>query len=169
MKTVAVQTAAALALLASGSVFAQGSPLLEDIAVTAEVTDACSALTATDVDFGSDFAKDASDDATATITVTCSSGVPYTVELDYGMDPIIDTPPIRRVTGASPSAGQMMDYYIFQDSNRTIPWGTIAQGDQLDGTGTGAADPVTAYFRLERNSGAGPGVYSDLVGVTLNF
>jgi len=154
--------AAALALLACGTTFAQQT-LIEDIAVSAEVTAACSALTATDVDFGTAAAADEMDDATSTITVTCDTGTAYTVELDYGQTPVGT---IRQVTGAG---GEFMDYYIFQDAAFTAPWGTTAQGEQLDGTGTGAADPLTAYFRLQRNSGNSPGVYTDLVGVTLTF
>lgn len=155
---------AALALLASGTTFAQET-LLEDIAVSAEVTAACSDLTATDVDFGAAGAADETQDSTSTITVTCDTGTAYTVELDYGQTPVAGTT-IRQVTGAG---GEFMDYFIYQDAGATTPWGTIAEGEQLDGVGTGAADPLTAYFRLHRTSGNSPGVYTDLVGVTLTF
>lgn len=164
MKKLVVYPAAALALLASGTTLAQQT-LLDDIAVSAEVTAACSSLTATDVDFGTSAAVDATDDATSTITVTCDTGTAYTVELDYGQTPVAGTT-IRQVTGAG---GEFMDYYIYQDAGATTPWGTSAEGEQFDGTGTGAADPLTAYFRLQRTSGNSPGVYTDLVGVTLTF
>jgi spore coat protein U-like protein len=163
MKKLLNHTAAALALLASGNVLAAGQTLLEDIAVTATVTEACSALTATDVDFGAQPQTETDSNATSTITVTCASGTPYTVELDYGASTI---PPIRQVTGAG---GEFMDYYIYKDSGHTVDWGTVADGTALAGSGTGAADPLTAYFVLDRNSGASPGTYTDLVGVTLNF
>jgi spore coat protein U-like protein len=153
---------AALALFASGSVFAQQT-LIDDINVTATVTAACSELTATDVDFGSAGAADAIDDSTSTISVTCDNGTAYTVELDYGMSSLGTQ---RQVTGAG---GEFMDYAIFQDAGFTTPWGDIANGEQFDGVGTGAADPLTAYFRLQRNAGSSPGTYTDLVGVTLTF
>lgn len=163
MKKFLVYPAAALALLASGTTLAQQT-LLDDIAVSAEVTAACTSVTATDVDFGSASAADVMDDSTSTITVTCDTGTAYTLELDYGQTPVAG--PIRQVTGAG---GEFMDYYIFQDAGFTIPWGTVAEGEAFSGTGTGAADPLTAYFRLQRNSGNSPGIYTDLVGVTLTF
>lgn len=162
MKNFALFPAAAIALLASGSVAAE--TLLEDIAVTAEVTAACTGLTATDVDFGSAAAADVDDDATSTITVTCDTGTQYTVELDYGLTPAGTQ---RQVESATP--GVRMDYDIFQPGGFTVPWGLVVDGTQYDGTGTGAADPLTANFRLHRSSGAEPGVYTDLVGVTLTF
>lgn len=162
MKKLLAYPAAALALLASGTVFAQQT-LIDDINVTATVTAACTDLTATDVDFGSAGAADVTQDATSTITVTCDTGTAYTVELDYGMSPLGTQ---RQVTGAG---GEFMDYAIFQDAGYSTPWGDIANGQELAGTGTGAADPLTAYFRLQRNSGSSPGTYTDLVGVTLTF
>src|SRR5688500_533282 len=108
MKKLVLYPAAALALLASGTTLAQQT-LLEDIAVSAEVTAACTSLTATDVDFGTAGAADVPDDATSTITVTCDTGTTYTLELDYGQTPLAGTN-IRQVTGAG---GEFMDYFIF--------------------------------------------------------
>ena len=164
MKKLVAYPAAALALLASGTAFAQQT-LIDDIAVSAEVTAACTSVTATDVDFGTAGAADEIDDATSTITVTCDTGTAYTVELDYGQTPLAGTT-TRQVTGAG---GEFMDYFIFQDAGFSTPWGTIAEGEERTGTGTGAADPLTAYFRLNRTSGSSPGTYTDLVGVTLTF
>jgi spore coat protein U-like protein len=166
-----VYSAAALALLASGGAVAQQT-LTDDINVTAVVTAACTSVTATDVDFGSAAAADVNqDDQTSTITVTCDTGTAWTVEIDYGMNPVAGTPPIRNVTSSvAPSAGERMDYYIFSDAGRTTTWGTTADGDNVvTGTGTGAADPLTAYFRLVRTSGNSPGTYTDLVTVTMTF
>jgi len=163
MNKLVAYPAAALALLASGSVFAQQT-LIEDINVSATVTAACSDLTATDVDFGSAGQADADDDSTSTITVTCDNNTSYTVELDYGMSSL--GPGLRQVTG---SGGEFMDYEIYQPGGFTTPWGMAADGAQYDGLGNGAAQPLTANFRLHRTSGASPGTYTDLVGVTLTF
>jgi spore coat protein U-like protein len=163
MNKLVAYPAAVLALLASGTVFAQ-QQMIEDINVTATVTAACTGLTATDVDFGSAGAADVTTDATSTITVTCDTGTAYTVELDYGMSALGTQ---RRVTSTTP--GIFMDYAIAQDAGYTVPWGDLANGEAYNGTGTGAADPLTAYFRLQRTSGSEPGTYTDLVGVTLNF
>lgn len=157
---------AILALLASGSSFAQQT-LLEDINVTATVTAACSALTATDVDFGAAAAADVTDDATSTISVTCDTGTAYTVELDYGITP--QGTKQRVLTGALGAAGEQMLYDIYQPGGFITPWGTIAEGEEYSGAGNGNAQDLIANFRLQRTSGSSPGTYTDLVGVTLNF
>lgn len=157
--------AAALALLASGGAFAQTSPLSDSIAVSAEVTEACTSLTATDVDFGAAPAQDAEDDATSTITVNCATGTPYTIEINYGLNALGT---IRRVENPS-NGGLFMDYAIFQPGGFTTPWGMEADGADYSGTGTGSADPLTANFRLYRLSTSEPAVYSDIVDVFLNF
>lgn len=164
MKKLVAYPAAALALLASGTALAQQTEITS-IGVSAEVVAACSTVTATDVDFGTAAAADVPDDATSTITVTCDTGAPYTLELDYGATPLAGTT-IRQVSGAN---GERMDYFIYQDAAMTTPWGTVAEGEEFRGTGTGAADPLTAYFRLHRTSGTSPGTYTDIVGVTLTF
>jgi spore coat protein U-like protein len=162
MKNFLVYPAAAAVLLASGGAFAL--TLLDNINVSAEVTASCSSITATPVDFGPAGAADVTQDSTSTITVTCDNNTAYTVELDYGQSSL--GAGLRQVTGAG---GEFMDYDIAQDAAFTTPWGLQADGTQFAGTGTGAADPLTAYFRLHRNSGNSPGTYTDLVGVTLTF
>ena len=156
--------AAALALLASGNVLAQQT-LTDFISVTAEVTEACATLTATDVDFGADSARDTTDDATSTITVNCAATTNYMVEINYG----VNSPGagIRQVESTDP--GLFMDYEIYQPGGFTTPWGLAADGAEYNGTGTGADDPLVANFRLNRTSGAEPGIYSDIVDVTLTF
>lgn len=163
MKIVLTRTAAALALLASGSAFAQSTEET-NINVNAVVTASCAAITATDVDFGSATQTETDSTDTSTITVNCSSGAPYTVEIDYGMTP---QGTIRTVTGSTAFAS--MDYYVFQDAGNTTPWGDVANGEEFTGTGTGADDPLTAYFVLDRTAGAPADSYSDLLTVTLTF
>jgi spore coat protein U-like protein len=154
---------AALALLASGGAFAQASPLVDNIQVSANVTAACTSLTATDVDFGPAAAADTTQDETSTISVTCDTGTAYTVEIDYGQNALGTQ---RQVTGA---VGEYMDYDISQDAGHTMPWGTGTNGAEYIGTGSGAAQDLTAHFRLQRTLGASPGDYFDLVEVSLNF
>lgn len=161
MKNVLLYPAAALALLASGTVSAQLQTLTDDINVTAEVQAACTSITATDVDFGPAPAADAQDDATSTVTVTCSPGTSYTVEMDDGMTAVGG---IRRVTTG---AGDFMDYYIYQPGGFTTAWG---QGtDALADTAGATPTDYVANFRLERVATAAPGTYTDLVTVTLSY
>lgn len=156
--------AAALALLASGNAPAQQT-LTDFISVNAEVTEACASLTATDVDFGAAPADDVDDTATSTITVNCATGTDYTIEISYGE---WESGTQRQVQNDA-TAGLFMDYDIFQPGGTTVPWGEAVNTEQYDGTGTGADDPLTATFVLHRTSGAEPGIYSDVVDVTLTF
>jgi spore coat protein U-like protein len=138
------------------------------INVTAAVTEACSNLGTSDVDFGSAGQTETDTTVTSVIAVTCDNGTAYDVEIDYGITP---QGTIRTVTGAG--AGAAMDYYIFQPaagggSATTTPWGTGVE--KYSGTGSGSVQNLTATFVLDRTSGATPDPnYSDAVSVTLNF
>lgn len=173
MKNGYLVACSALALLASGSVFAQ-SVLQGDINVSATVVASCTDLTVADVDFGEDGQVDATQDEVNTISVTCDSGIPYDVEIDYGFNPggAYD----RQVIGDT--SAQFMDYEIFQP-DATDPtgatagtaesWGLKIDNKEYVNTGTGAAQPLAATFRLERTAGSQAGLYTDLVTVFLNF
>lgn len=154
--------AAALALLASGNALAQQT-LTDSINVNAEVTEACASLTATDVDFGAAPADDVDDTATSTITVNCATGTDYSIEISYGE---WENGTQRQVQNDA-TDGLFMDYDIFQPGGTTVPWGEDTEA--YTSTGTGADDPLTATFVLHRTSGAEPGIYSDIVDVTLTF
>lgn len=162
MKNLA-RSMATLALFASGGVLAQQTETAT-ISVNAEVVAGCGAVTATDVDFGAQPQTETDSTGQSTITVNCSTGTSYTVEINYGMTP---QGTLRTVTGSG--VGAAMDYYVWQDSNGTVPWGDIANTAEYNGTGTGAADPLTAYFVLDRTGGAAPDTYTDLLAVTLTF
>lgn len=162
MKTLA-RSMATLALLASGGVLAQQTETA-NINVSAEVLAGCGAVTATDVDFGAQPQTETDSTGQSTITVNCATGTTYTVEIDYGMTP---QGTIRTVTGSG--VGAAMDYYVYQDAGATVPWGDVANNEEFNSTGTGAADPLTAYFVLDRTSGAAPDTYTDLLTVTLTF
>lgn len=161
-------SAAALALLASGGAFAQCAANSCDaqIVVNAEVTQACTLLTATNVDFGPDSAQ-VDQDETSTITANCGTNVSYVIEIDYGTDP---AGTIRRVTDGS---GGFMDYDIFQPGPggagaTTTPWGLQVDSAEYNGLGDTTDQALTATFRLHRVT-APVGLYQDIVSVTMTF
>ncbi len=142
-----------------------GTPCITTFDVFAEVVANCSALNATDIDFGVDGAINVEDDAEGSIEVTCVSGASYDIELDYG---VLPNGTIRQVTtGGSGTPG--IDYYLYQDAGRTVAWGEEANGEEFQGTGTGAAQTIPVYGRLDRNDANEVGTYTDLITVTLNF
>jgi spore coat protein U-like protein len=165
MKKHVLLSAAALAVLASGS--ASALDLTDSMNVTAMVTAACTSLTASDLNFGTHGAADTTTDATATVTVTCDNGTFYTVGIDSGITG--GGAFGRQVTDVN---GEFMDYEIFQPgagggSATTAAWGEGL--DAYDGTGSGVAQALTATGRMHWTSGRSPGTYTDLVTVTLTF
>ena len=104
-------------------------------------------------------------DATSTVSATCSANTPYWIALDAGTGPGASTR-LRRLTG---SAGAV-DYGIFTDAGRTIPWGDGANGTvKRAATGTGQAQSLTVYGRIPSGQSPQAGTYTDQVTVTILF
>ncbi|WP_454067930.1 Csu type fimbrial protein [Brucella anthropi] len=130
--------------------------------VTATVAANCLVATQ-DIDFGSVGVLSSNVDTTGRVSVTCTPGTNYTVGLSNGN------------TGASPTtrrmtlAGQGITYGLFQDSSRTQPWGNTVGSNTFAGTGTGTAQNLTVYGRVSPQTTPGPGVYSDVVVVSVVY
>lgn len=172
MKTYLTLAAASALSLATGVASAAavtGSPGIGSMNVTATVTTACNDLTVSDMDFGSHPQSEDSFDATTTVSVTCGTGVAYSVELDYGANGLGT---LRQL--ADSGSGEFLDYVLYQPgpggaSAKTTEWGLTADGAQYDGTGSGAAQALTVTGTVTYHSGTSPGTFSDLVTVTLSF
>lgn len=154
--------APAAAVAADADCDALGSGCANNLTIAAEVISNCSSLSAGAIDFGFAGAVDTDTDATGTITVTCAVAADYNVELGLGEMP---AGAIRRVNDGS--TDNKIDYYLYQDSSRTIDWG--AGADANAGVGTGSPQNLTVYGRLDRTINDIKGLYSDLVVITLNF
>lgn len=104
-------------------------------------------------------------DATATLTATCSSALPYTVELDAGTGSagnLLD----RRMTGP----GGSLRYAMYLDASRTQVWGDGSVGTSVATlSGTGVAQPIPVYGRILAGQAPSPGAYADQVVVTVRF
>ena len=142
-------TNAALSTNTSGSFTVLASPVA-----------ACT-LTAGALSFGSDGVLDADRDATSSLSVTCASGLAYSVQLDNG------------VTGTGPTARQMtsggqdITYGLYRDVARSLPWGGVGQATSA--TGTGAAQAYTVYGRVPPQTTPTPGTYSDTVVASIVY
>ncbi|PQZ25316.1 Csu type fimbrial protein [Ochrobactrum vermis] len=130
--------------------------------VTATVAANCLIATQ-DVDFGSVGVLTSNVDTTGRVSVTCTPGTNYTVGLSNGNTGT--SPTARRMTLAS----QGITYGLFQDSGRSQPWGNTAGTNTIAGTGTGTAKNLTVYGRVPPQTTPGPGVYSDVVVVTVVY
>jgi spore coat protein U-like protein len=134
--------------------------------VSATVTANCSVSTSA-VGFGSiNPLAGSSFDATGSVTVTCTTGAPWTVAADAGGGSGA-TLTTRRMT----ANGNTLNYALYTDSGRITIWGDGSGATaRLSGTGTGSAQSLTVYGRVPSGQGSVPaGGYSDTVNVTVTY
>ncbi len=131
--------------------------------VTALITNACSVSTLP-LAFGQ-VAVSGVTNGTGTINVTCTIGGSYTVSLDAGQNASVAQ---RRVISSTPVPGSYLNYNVFTDAGRTLPWGTtVATG--TSGTGTGTAVAYTVYGQIPSGQSIVVGSYTDSVTVTVTY
>ncbi len=132
--------------------------------VTATVSDACS-VSATNLDFGAyDPNALADDDATSTVTATCTLGTNYSIGLDAGSGTPSAT--TRAMTGVG---GDFLDYELYLDTLRTTVWTDLAGANPVSGTGTGLGEPHVVYGRIPTGQNVSADSYSDTINVTIQF
>ena len=106
----------------------------------------------------------ASRNAQSTLSLTCSSGTAYTIALSTGSNFSGGT---RRMKSA---VNQFINYALYSDSARLVPWGTGASGGStVGGSGTGSAQSLTIYGTAPAATVPSPGSYSDSVVVTVTY
>jgi len=159
-----LKAAAAAALLASLPLASLAATTTATFTVTADVQTTCN-ITAQNLNFGA--YTGAVLDATTTLTVTCSNGVPWTIGLNAGTSPGA-TVVTRKMTG--PGA-DLLGYGLFEDASHTTNWDNTGGSNVRSGTGagTGTPQPQTVYGRIPAGSFVGPGAYSDTITATLTF
>jgi spore coat protein U-like protein len=136
-------------LLAVGAVQAQ-TTATTTFQVTATVDAACS-VTAQDLVFGSYLAT-ANKDSTSTISVTCTSGTGYAVDVGA-------TPTVRIMTGP----GGDLTYGMFSDSTHTSAFSITGA------SGNGLAQSHTVYGRIPSGQYLAAGDYAGTVNVTVTY
>lgn len=133
--------------------------------VEARVEASCT-VSVSNMDFGViDVAIMVPVDQTATITVSCTNQVDYTVGLDQGTH-----------SGAAPGSSarnmangaQLLAYNLYQDAARTTAWG-LAPGALADGLGTGSNQAITVFGRILPDQQALAGTYTDSVIVVVTY
>ncbi|MEM7300852.1 MAG: spore coat protein U domain-containing protein [Pseudomonadota bacterium] len=132
--------------------------------VDAENITTCSVATAA-LDFGTVGVLNSNIDATGTVTVTCSSGTPYTVAIGGGGAGATD-PTLRQMSFA---VVNQITYAIYSDSGRTSGWGDSVGTNTVAGTGNGLAQDITAYGRVPPQTTPIIGTYTDTVLVTVQY
>jgi spore coat protein U-like protein len=153
-------------LFQSGTAEAQTS-VPADLDVQAIVQDAC-IITTTSVNFGFYDVTDTNpNDADGAVTVTCTLGLAWEVLLGQGLHTgagSTDADPVRRLA----SGANILTYSLFADAGRTVEWQN-ATGGGVSGSGTGAAQNIPVYGRLDELQNVPAGTYTDTVVATVNY
>ncbi|MEI9849937.1 MAG: spore coat U domain-containing protein [Sphingomonas sp.] len=102
----------------------------------------------------------ATSDTAATITVTCDAETAFEIALGPGAGSYA----ARTMTGGA----EAMAYNLYIDPQRTVVW-----GDGTEGTSTVSAVSVrgdfTVYARAPARQNLTPGIYTDIVSVTVTY
>lgn len=122
-------------------------------------------VSATNLNFPTTGLLTANVDQTSALSLTCSSGTPWTTGLNNGVGAGATGPTDRRMTGP---AGARIVYGLYRDAARALPWGS-AGGQTSAGTGTGLAQAATVYGRVAPQTTPAPGLYSDTIVVTVTY
>jgi len=172
MKKLLIVVAAALGLAALAVGPALAGTDTTTFQVTANVIPSCKFTAATPMQFGNLDVPTAqlngNVNATSTISVLCTAGGSYSIDLDNGLH-----------VGASGQRQMQRDgntdtlaYEIFQDAARQNLW-KAGTGQNVPFTGDGLADSFTAYGQLPWNESLLPsapvGSYSDTITATVNY
>lgn len=135
--------------------------------VTTTVIDVCAVATS-DLGFGTyNPIGGAALDGTTTITVTCTLGTPYNVQLDAGAHGggSVNARKMQRTSGGT----ETMNYSLYRNAGRTQNWGETDNTDTLSATGTGLTQDHTVYGRIPASENVPTGSYSDTVNVTVSY
>jgi spore coat protein U-like protein len=163
MKLRNLRVCLAAALLASPVAFA--ATATNTFGVSATVEASCS-VSATPLAFGSFSAFAGTQDATSTVSVTCSNTTPYDVGLDAGAGTNATTAN-RLLTHTD--AKSTLSYELFSDSNREENWGDVVDTDTVANVGDGTAADHIVYGRIANPARAKVGAYTDTITVTVTY
>ncbi len=131
--------------------------------VTATVSSNCT-IGATGISFGSQGILSSNKDAQGTLSVQCTLGLPYAVSLDGGLSGATN-PAQRKMTFSSAN----VVYGLYQDSARSVPWGSTSGVNTASSTGTGLAQPLNVYGRVAPQTTPAPGTYTDTIVATITY
>ena len=141
------------------------------LAVTVVVSLACAepapaavcSVSAAGLNFGTYNPKQPSPlDASAYISITCTTGTPYLLGMDDGLNYLS---PWRRER----NGGNSLNYQLYLDSGRSLVWGMTPGSSMMPGTGTGSPQNIPVYGRIPAFQEPPDGSYSDTVSVTIEY
>lgn len=149
-----------------GAQVANAATQTDTFNVTATIISSCS-ITANDLAFGNyDPLSGTHLDQTTTISVTCSNGASYDIQLSAGLSGNV----AARTMDDDATSTSTLNYSLFRDSSRTLNWGVTNGTDTFQGTGTGSAQTVTVYGRIPSGQTTPVvGAYTDTITATIEY
>ncbi|HEX4842927.1 MAG TPA: spore coat U domain-containing protein [Limnobacter sp.] len=155
-----VTRATLLALIGLGAGAAHAATATGTIAVSATVLSSC-LLATTPMVFGN-YNPTTQATATATLTVTCSNGIAYSVAINGGASGGDTT--TRLMAGPS---SDTLGYKVWQNAGFTTNWDNT--GSTVAGTGSGLPQALTVYGTVAAGQSVAPGAYTDTLTVTVTY
>ena len=113
----------------------------------------------------------ADNDATATITSTCTTGGAAVITMSEGGRAQVGSTaaiPLRAMFNGDEGAPEALLYHLYRDSAGGTVWGNTAETGKAI-TADGTAQAFTAHGRIPKNQTVGAGSFSDSVTVTLTY
>lgn len=131
--------------------------------VSATIVSNCS-VSASNLDFGSAGNLTADQDSSNSLAITCTAQTPYSIALDGGTSGATD-PTQRKMN----RGGENVKYGLYRDAARTLPWGNTVGMNTASSVGTGLAQTFTVFGRVPVQTTPSPGIYSDMIVVTVTY
>ena len=114
----------------------------------------------------------ADNDATATITSTCTTGGAAVITMSEGGRAQVGSTaaiPLRAMFNGDEGAPEALLYHLYSDSAGGTVWGNTAETGKAI-TADGTAQAFTAHGRIPKNqTGITAGTFNDSVAVTLSY
>lgn len=178
MKKLFIALGCTAAMVCSSNIFAVGT-INGNLTVQLTIGNGCSVTggstggTVNDfgtLDFGqysslADIITGQSTGTSGAIQIQCTTALPYTVKLDNGQHA---TGSQRRLIGGVSPSNAYINYSLFQNASRTLPWNSDGAGI-LSAQGTGNAINMIVYGLVPAQTTPAQGLYSDIVLVTVDW
>jgi spore coat protein U-like protein len=128
------------------------------------VVAACTILSATTLDFGSNGVLTANIDQTSTIQIQCTNTTAFNIGLDAGTASGATVATRKMTNGAN-----TINYLLYRDAGRTTNWGNTVGTDTVSSSGNGASQSFTVYGRVPAQTTPQPATYTDTITVTVTY
>jgi spore coat protein U-like protein len=162
-RAISVSTLVAFAGLAAVASGANAATTTGNMSVQLVLGSSCAINSIGAMDFGTNNDLTAAISTTADISVTCTNGTPYSIELGAGGGAGATT-----ATRVMTSGANTLNYSIYKEAAHTNVFGTGAT-EKISATGSAGAQTYTAYGLVPIQATPAVGTYTDTVLATVTY